>query len=182
MCACYLAGAKIAMADGRSINIEDVKVGEFVVGAFGEINQVLALKHVTLGIRKLYKINQEHDTTHEEIHISSDKNMYSIDTDATYSEYGLYWKCISGDGTEEMIMNFGVSKERLRTLHEGVELQSINGPLLLNSIEEYDLPEDTKLYNFVLNGSHTFFVNGYAVASFPREDDFDYDQWKSKVK
>jgi hypothetical protein len=179
-CTCYLAGSKIAMADGRFINIEDVKVGDQVLGAFGEINEILALMHVELGNRKMYKINQEHDTTYEEIHISADKKMHSINTDATYNEYGVYWNCLLGDGSNEMLINVGVSKDRLYTLTEGTELQTITGPRVVDSIEAYELPSDTTLYNFVLDGSHTFFVNDYAVASWPREDNFDYDQWTSK--
>jgi len=180
-CTCYLAGSSIAMADGRFINIEDVKVGDQVLGAFGEINEILALMHVKLGNRKMYKINQEHDTTYEEIHISSDKKMYSIDNDATYNEYGVYWNCILGDGTEKMLMNVGVSRERLHTLTQGTELHTITGPRVVNSLNAYDLPSDTTLYNFVLNGSHTFFVNEYAVSSWPREDDFEYDTWTPKI-
>ena len=42
------------------------------------------------------------------------------------------------------------------------------------------MPPETKLYNFVVGGSHTYFVNGYAVTGWPREDDFDYDKWESK--
>jgi hypothetical protein len=179
-CTCYLAGSRIAMADGGFANIEDVKVGDQVRGAFGENNEILALMHVKLGDRKMYKINQEHDTTYEEIHISADKKMYSIDTTATYNEYGMYWNCVLGDGTEQMLMNVGVAKERLHTLTTGTELQTITGPRVVNSLEAYDLPADTTLYNFVLSGSHTFFVNDYAVASWPREDNFDYDQWTSK--
>jgi hypothetical protein len=178
-CTCYLAGSTIAMADGRFVNIEDVNVGDKVLGAFGEINEILALMHVELGNRQMYKLNQEHDTTYEEIHISTDKKMLSIDNDATYSEYGEYWNCILGDGTETMLVNVGVSKERLNTLTKGVELQTISGPKQVTSLEPYDLPPNTILYNFVLNGSHTFFVNEYAVASWPREDNFDYDKWTS---
>jgi hypothetical protein len=179
-CSCYLAGSEIAMADGRFINIEDVKVGDHVLGAFGEINEIMALMHVKLGDRKMYKVNQEHDTTYEEIHISPDKKMYSIDTQVTYSEYNVSWNCIMGDGSNEMLLNVGVSKDRLNTLSEGVELQTITGPRIVNSLKAYDLPSDTTLYNFVLNGSHTFFVNDYAVASWPREDTFDYDEWAPK--
>lgn len=178
-CTCYLAGSRIAMADGSFVSIEDVKVGDWVQGAFGEINQILALMHVKLGDRKMYKINQEHDTTYEEIHISADKKMHSIDTDATYNEYSLYWNCILGDGTEHRLMNIGVAKERLHTLTTGTKLQTITGPRVVTSVAAYDLPSDTTLYNFVLSGSHTFFVNEYAVASWPREDNFDYDQWSS---
>lgn len=36
---------------------------------------------------------------------------------------------------------------------------------------------DTQLYNLVIDGSHTYHVDGYAVTGWPKEDDFDYDVW-----
>lgn len=177
---CYLAGSKIAMADGSIKNIEDVQVNEFVLGAFGEINQVLALKQPLLGTRSMFKINGEHDTTNEEIYIASNKSMYAIDTDAACHEFGKEWECIVADGSTQMIMNHGVASDRLHTMTVGVDLHTINGPRLVDVIEEYTLPPETQLYNFVLSGSHSFFVNGYAVVSSPNENDFDYDTWTSK--
>jgi hypothetical protein len=43
------------------------------------------------------------------------------------------------------------------------------------------MPADTQLYNLVTGGSHTYFVEGYAVTGWPREDDWDYDTWTSKA-
>jgi len=31
--------------------------------------------------------------------------------------------------------------------------------------------------NLVISGSHTYHVDGYAVTGWPREDDFNYDNW-----
>ena len=50
------------------------------------------------------------------------------------------------------------------------------------SIEPYILPPETQLYSFVLSGSHTYFVEGYAVTGWARDDDFDYDTWESTGK
>ena len=42
------------------------------------------------------------------------------------------------------------------------------------------MPEDTQLYNLVVDGSHTYHVDGYAVTGWPSENDFDYDTWSRK--
>ncbi len=56
-----------------------------------------------------------------------------------------------------------------------IELQTISGPCVIESLEIYTLPADTQLYNLVISGSHTYCVDGYAVTGWPSEDDFNYD-------
>ena len=76
-----------------------------------------------------------------------------------------------------MWRNIGLTTYRVKKLTVGVELVTQGGSKVVNSIEQYKLPPDTKLYNFVVGGSHTYIVNGYAVTGWPREDDFDYKTW-----
>ena len=59
---CFLAGSLVQMVNGTKA-IEDVCVGDQVVGAFGEINTVLALHRPLLGNALMCKINDEHSTT-----------------------------------------------------------------------------------------------------------------------
>jgi hypothetical protein len=74
-------------------------------------------------------------------------------------------------------MLHGLKRERIEKLHIGVELKTVEGSRITQSIETYSMPEDTQLYNLVVGGSHTYHVDGYAVTGWPREDDFDYDKW-----
>jgi len=71
----------------------------------------------------------------------------------------------------------GLKKERILQLHCGVDLKTVEGSRNVRSLEVYEMPPETQLYNLVVGGSHTYHVEGYAVTGWPREDDFDYDAW-----
>ena len=59
----------------------------------------------------------------------------------------------------------------------GVVLQTTKGGKEVKTIESYSLPNTTPLFNLVVGGSHTYFVEDYAVTGWARDDDFDYDNW-----
>lgn len=175
---CFLANSLVLMANGQQKAIQEIEVGEFVVGAFGEINQVLALDRTILGSRYMYRINNEHSTTAEHPHVSVDKKFYAQDTEATYDEYGTEHRCLTMNNKIEKLIFHGVKPGRVKSLHNGIELQTVNGGKIVDSIEKYKLPDSTLLFNLVVSGSHTYFINSYAVSGWIRDDDFDYDTWQ----
>lgn len=175
---CFLAGSLVQMADGTAKAIEDVAVGDSVLGAFGEINKVLALHRPLVGDALMCKINDEHSTTNHHPHISLDKQFYCGNPALVEnSTYGLSHKVIDGSGNMVDMMLVGLNKGRVQKLELGVQLKTVAGSRLVCSLETYSLPPDTQLYNLVIDGSHTYHVDGYAVTGWPREDDFDYDTW-----
>jgi hypothetical protein len=175
---CFLIGSLVQMADGTTKPIEDVSVNDLVLGAFGEINTVLALHRPLLGDALMCKINDEHSTTNHHPHISLDRKFYCGNPDlVSQSTYGRIHKVIDASGNIVDRMLHGLKKERIAKLYVGVELKTVEGSRITQSIETYSMPEDTQLYNLVTSGSHTYYVDGYAVTGWPREDDFDYDKW-----
>ena len=178
---CFLAGSLVHMADGTTKVIEDVQVNDLVIGAFGEINKVLALHRPLLGSALMCKINDEHSTTNHHPHISLDKQFYCGNPDlVSNSTYGRVHTVITAEGVKVERMLHGLKKERIQKLHTGVVLKTIEGSRITNSIDVYSMPEDTQLYNLVIDGSHTYHVDGYAVTGWPSEHDFDYDTWSNK--
>jgi hypothetical protein len=175
---CFLAGALVAMADGSFKPIEEVRPGDLVIGAFGEINEVLALDWVVLGDRWMYCINDEHDTSDDHPHVTPDKRFLSCEPHAAYAEWGHTYPVITADGSIDTWLNIGLTDHKLEQMTVGDVLQTLHGPRPISSIEQYKLPPETRLYNLVMAGSHTYTVNGYAVTGWPREDDFDYDAWQ----
>jgi hypothetical protein len=175
---CFLAGTPVQMADGTIKAIEDICVNDLVLGAFGEINTVLALHRPLLGSALMCKINDEHSTTNHHPHISLNRQFYCGNPElVSQLTYGHFHKVIDAEGTIVERMLHGLKKERIQKLSLGVELKTVEGSRIVTSIETYTMPEDTQLYNLVVSGSHTYHVDGYAVTGWPREDDFDYDNW-----
>jgi len=175
---CFLAGSLVQMADGSTKVIEDVKVNDEVVGAFGEINKVLFLHRPKLGDAPMCKINNEHNTTNHHPHISVDKKFYCGDPERVSTKtYGCYHKVINAKGNHQFMKLHGLKKERIQKLVTGVHLKTVEGSRVVNTLEVYSMPPETQLYNLVVGGSHTYYVEGYAVTGWPREDDFNYDAW-----
>ncbi len=178
---CFLAGSLVTLEDGSEVPIEDIKVGDMVIGAFGESNPVLALHRPLLGAAKLVNINGEHITSAHHPHISADKLFYAADPARVYSStYGRTHIVLNANGETEERMLYGLQEGRVQQLTTGVLLKTIEGSREVQSIEELQYPSDTQLYNLVVGGSHTYHVEGYAVTGWPREDDFDYDAWVPK--
>lgn len=178
---CFLAGSLVAMADGSFKAIEDVRVGDLVIGAFGEVNAVLALHRPLLGSRRMCRINDEHSTTAHHPHISADRGFYCMDPDTLEEEtYGRIHTVIDAEGACVERFLPGLRKGRVQQLAAGVALKTLEGARSVVTAALYDLPADTQLYNLVVGGSHTYHVEGYAVTGWPCEDDFDYDTWVCK--
>jgi hypothetical protein len=166
------------MADYSTKPIELVCVGDLVLGAFGEVNAVLALHRPRLGEAKMCRINDEHSTTNHHPHIGADKQIYCGDpTTVSAQTYGREHDVLLADGVPGRMFLHGLKKERILQLHCGVDLKTVEGSRSVRSLEVYEMPPETQLYNLVVGGSHTYHVEGYAVTGWPREDDFDYDAW-----
>jgi hypothetical protein len=179
---CFLAGSLVRMADGSNKAIEEVAVGDLVVGAFGEVNPVLALHRSKLGSQRIININNDHKATENHPHISPDRKFYAANIAALENNtYGRSHTVIDFAGDKVQMMLHGLKKGRVQQLAVGIMLQTTAGPKLLESLEYETMSPDTDLYNLVVGGSHTYNVDGYAVTGWPREDDFNYDSWEPRV-
>lgn len=183
---CFLPDAKISMADGSVKNFEDIKVGDLVLGAFGEINPVLAIYYSKMGNVPMYKINNEHDCTDDEVFVTTNKEFYCINPEQGTTGNIAGWKDAYemdlGNGITEMWKSpwsIGLVDLKLQKAGKGIELQTITGGRVLETFEPYYIPPETQLYNCAVGGSHTMMINGYAHTAWVRQDDFDYSTWKT---
>ena len=176
--ACFPAGTKVHLVNDVIKNIEDVQVGDLVIGAFGEHNPVLALQHVLVGNSKMYTINDEHVTTDHHPHVSLDKKFYTMDIKTIENKvYGTNMLVINAEGKPESRHLDGLKKGRIEKLALGLNLKTIDGSRTVTKIEEVSMAFDTPLYNLVTGGSHTYHADGYAVTGWPSESDFNYATW-----
>jgi hypothetical protein len=175
---CFLAGSPVVMADGSFKAIEDIDVGEFVQGRFGEANRVLALDRPTLGGRSIWCLNGEHWTTDEHTHFTH-AGPAAIDLDAHAADAGRWEGVIVEGGKTEVWQRVGFTRTPVKKLQVGDDMVvRHNAHRRLETLERLKYPAGTPLYNLVLGGSHTCYVDGYLVTGWLRDDDFDYAAWQ----
>jgi hypothetical protein len=175
---CFLEGSPVTMADGSTKPIETVAVGDRVVGAFGEINTVTGSLSNLLGFVPITNINGEHKTTAPHPHITADHKFCCTDTDSLIKfAYGRRFPIRGADGKLEPRVIKGVSQERITKLEVGTVLQTQTGARTVATLETIRMPPSTRVYHLTTDGSHSYLVDGYAVAGGATEEDFDYDTW-----
>jgi hypothetical protein len=175
---CFFHDALVTMADGSIKAIEDVRVGDMVLGAFGEYNQVIALHRPLLGNNTMTNINNDHHTSSHHPHISPDKKFYAVKPAIVMSDtYGKSHEVLDENMVPYQRFLSGLNSGRVQQMELGIKLKTIDGAREVTFLDTYEMAPETQLYNLVLSGSHTYYVDGYAVTGWPNEDDFDYDLW-----
>jgi hypothetical protein len=178
---CFLQGSIVTMADNTTKAIENVCVGDMVLGAFGEHNQVISLHRPLLGNGTMTNINNDHLTSSHHPHISMDKQFYSVNPALVISNtYGKTHTVLDENMVPYERFLSGLNPERIKEMELGVQLKTVEGSKEVTYLETYEMAPDTQLYNLVVSGSHTYYVDGYAVTGWPNEDDFNYDTWEIK--
>ena len=178
---CFFHDALVTMADGSTKAIEDVRIGDIVLGAFGEHNQVLALHRPLLGDNTMTNINNEHHTSSHHPHISTDKKFYAVKPAVVMSDtYGKSHEVLDENMVPYQRFLEGLKSGRVQQLNIGLHLKTIYGTREVTFLDTYEMAPETQLYNLVLSGSHTYYVDGYAVTGWPNENDFDYDVWEPR--
>ena len=178
---CFLIDSLVRMADGTDKPIQDVVIGDLLMGANSSVNPVLALNRPLLGKRLMAVINDEHATTLDHAHLRPDMTFGAVSLhEYLTGENNTIQKVIVADGTEEKWLLPGFHDHDLDLITQielGDFLVGVDGPKQVNSLENINLPPETQLYNFVMGGDHTYFVNGYCVTGFLNGHDFDYRKW-----
>ena len=178
---CFFHDALVTMADGSTKAIEDVRVGDMVLGAFGEHNPVLALHRPLLGKNTMTNINNEHHTSSHHPHISADKQFYAFKPAVVMSDtYGKSHEVLDENMVPYQRFLAGLKPGRVQQMEVGLELKTVDGSRTITFLDTYEMAPETQLYNLVLGGSHTYHVDGYAVTGWPNEEDFDYDAWERR--
>ena len=142
---CFIAGTRVTMSDGTTKDIEAVAIGDMLLGENGISNKVLDFERPKLGNRELYSING---------------GPYFI-TPAHPLRTTDGWKSISISEIHRENTDL-VDELDITELKIGDELMRADGSVeVVNSIRGKDDVDDTQLYNFILNGDHTYYVDGY---------------------
>ena len=141
---CFVAGTQVRMADGSNKNIEDVEIGEEVLGQDNSVNKVLDFDHNPLEGKALIGINGA--------------GAFMTKDHPLMTREG--WKAYDS----ELVKQNKAELAHLMTngnLQIGDEILTVDGSWMeVTSLEVFlDEPEQT-VYNFVLDGNNTYFADG----------------------
>jgi len=138
---CFISGTKVLLADGREIPIENLKVGDVLLGSHGAHNKVLKRNEKPKQFWRLYAFNGGRYFVTEN-HVFKTKDG---------------WKAI--DPKEARKDNPQLHVEKLTI---GDELVTKEGYLRLLKIESR-IFKNAIVYNPALNGNHEYYADGYLV-------------------
>jgi hypothetical protein len=143
---CFVAGTLITMADGSHKRIEDVVIGDQVIGRDGAINTVQEYIRPPLGDRTLVGFNGGAPfITNDHPVLSIDGTWRSVDPTGTASKYA------------EANLNAG-------QLSVGDTIATGDGTgFEIVSIQEHADRADLQVYNFSLDGNRTYIANNLVV-------------------
>lgn len=152
-CSCFSAATFVTMADGSHLLITQVKVGDLVRAANGEINRVVALDRAVLN----EVAGQFYMRINDELETWVTNNHPILTTEG--------WKALQVPmGELEAIDQL---QGRLGQLRVGDEMILEDGQTLkVTSLQTVIKNRSERLYNLVVDGDHTFFANGVAVHGY----------------
>ena len=149
---CFTAGTKVLVYVNdviSEVNIEDIRIGDILVGETSN-NTVLEYDCPLTDGRPIYGFNGDKEfVTSEHMFFTTGgwKAISAMDAltyhPDTFVELGMDWRS---------------------SLSIGDKLVCINGDIVtIDSISKIDVPDDTQVYNFKLDGDNTYYANKYLV-------------------
>lgn len=137
---CFVANTLVTLADGSKKNIQDVKVGDVLKGE--KTNNIVLGLHRPELTGPLYSFNG---------------GRYFVTAEHPFKTTDG-WKSINPKLTADE--NIGITVTPLKV---GDTLVTDHGNVKLLSIDGKVGKKDTGLYNFFLDGDHTYYADGYLV-------------------
>jgi len=158
---CFIAGTQVMMhEEGNNSpqafkNIEDVQVGDKVHRYDAQSNEVLELKNnISTNGRKLVSINGGEFFFTEDHPLKTTDGWKSVNSKMTNNNYKGTFKI------SPYFMHIGeVSQLQIGDTIIGNAGQDT----LITAIATKEVPDNTPIYNFALDGDHEYFANGFLV-------------------
>ena len=174
---CFPRGSKILLESKEWINIENIKEGDRVIGLDGKSNMVIKPYKTVLGNRVMLSFednsllwSSEHllwgKYEFDEYWVTSDYNQYAREKYINTYIDGVLYPYVGLTKRVPIIQLFQINYAHI----DGWKLQT---PKIRR---EYG-PE-TEVYSMVVDGSHSYIVNGYVACGWVNDTDFDYSNIK----
>lgn len=162
---CFRGDVFILMEDGSQRPISQIKVGDFVIGKEGAINQVLGIETPVLGRRPLYSINGSKAFVTAEHPFSCESGWHSIDPGATLLE-NCSLKVQPLTQGKRIFKFSSINEFNDQELNDVMLAQKTGLITRLETVKNIvPVTEDpnTVVFNLLLTGNNTYFANGYLV-------------------
>jgi hypothetical protein len=157
---CFTAGTKVALAGGGEKRIEEVRVGDLVLGRDGAVNTVTGIERPRLGGRLLYGFNGGRAFVTAEHPFWTAEGWKAIDPAATAREnprlrvgalaVGDRIAAVEALAARSGVVPVSYAPARVRDI-------------AIDAIAAVRADPDTVVYNLLLDGDHTYFADGYLV-------------------
>lgn len=147
---CFVGGSQVLLANGLLANIEDVTVGTRLRSASGDVNTVIDLDRPVLWPHKKQRL----------VAINGGP-FHMTDNHPVLTAQG--WKAIAPESAQQEAWD--LLQGRVGQLRIGDMILGQN-PVVVRHIAVKNSPQPIKLYNFVVDGDHTYIVDGMAVMGF----------------
>ena len=141
---CFVAGTMVTMADGTKKKIEDIQIGEQLLGHNGIINTVKEYDHRPLDGRNLVGFNGGKPFVTPEHPLYTKEGWKSVNTIMTLvQEQSIAHLMVNGD------------------LAPGDEILMEDGSWFkIETIDQHSDQEEQQVFNFFLDGNNTYYVDG----------------------
>ena len=140
---CFVENTEVTLSDGSKKKIQDVEIGETLIGQDGKLNEVLEYDHPMLDGRQLIGLNGN--------------GAFMTPEHPLYTQDG--WKSYRLSDTIEAYPH--LEDIMVGELQVGDKIQTESGDWMeINSIEVFDNEPDQRVYNFILDGNNTYYADG----------------------
>lgn len=139
---CFVPGTMVALADGTTKAIENIIIGDVVIGQDGQHNTVKSLVRVRLGTRKLLSFNGGNPFITDDHPVLVNGAWSSFNPAGTKARYSVF--------TDAAINKLQVG-DYITT--------GIGESFLIDDIKEHAADVETYLYNFHTDGNHTYIAD-----------------------
>jgi len=168
---CFVEGQPVRMADGADKNIEDVRVGDKVLGPYNDINTVMYLDMPKRGNRDIWAYNDLLTTIGHPIMRGDRKSFYVLSIKEWLEDYGdTVIGCLEPYG-DPVIVPVGKNYD-VETLRLGDFVATVKETEEITRLQKTAIRDD-QLYHLIVDGSKSYSVSGIFVSSFS-DDAVDY--------
>jgi len=140
---CFDGEANVTMADGSLKQIKLIEIGDLVLNSNGNYSKVVGIEKPILANRKMYSFNNNYAFVSEEHPFLTTEGWGAFNPESWAVEKPF--------------------KNKLIKIKEGTTLKTLNGEETVTDIKEVTEDANKIIYNLLLEGDHTYYVENYLV-------------------